>query len=65
VLTIENVLASMIAEEQAKMRREDGDVRTPVAEWIHAGMSIERQQWVFFSSNFHAPILMRHFAELL
>ncbi|KAF7347018.1 CxC2 domain-containing protein [Mycena venus] len=45
VLTIENVLASMVAEEREKMAHEDGhEARTPVAEWIHDGMNIERQQ---------------------
>ncbi|KAJ7733848.1 hypothetical protein DFH07DRAFT_967815 [Mycena maculata] len=45
VLTIENVLASMLAEEEQKSTHEDGHkARTPVAKWIHDGMSIERQQ---------------------
>ncbi|KAJ7718416.1 hypothetical protein DFH07DRAFT_761554 [Mycena maculata] len=45
VLTIENVLASMVAEEREKMTREDGhEARSPVAAWIHEGMSVERQQ---------------------
>ncbi|KAJ7450922.1 hypothetical protein B0H11DRAFT_2246504 [Mycena galericulata] len=45
VLTIDNVLASMLAEEEQKSTREDGhEARTPVAKWIHDGMSIERQQ---------------------
>ncbi|KAJ7266425.1 hypothetical protein B0H12DRAFT_1230205 [Mycena haematopus] len=45
VLTIESVLGSMIAEEREKMRREDGDATlTSVAQWIHDGMAIQRQQ---------------------
>ncbi|KAJ7430067.1 hypothetical protein B0H11DRAFT_998417 [Mycena galericulata] len=45
VLTIENTLAAMVAEEREKMRRESGHgARPPVVEWIHNGMSIERQQ---------------------
>ncbi|KAJ7220754.1 hypothetical protein GGX14DRAFT_354197, partial [Mycena pura] len=47
VLTIDNVLASMIVEEREKMTRQDAhEERTPVAQWIHDGMSIERQQYV-------------------
>ncbi|KAJ7202505.1 hypothetical protein GGX14DRAFT_352357 [Mycena pura] len=45
VLTIENTLASMLAEEREKSTRGDGQqTRTPVAEWIHKGMNIERQK---------------------
>ncbi|KAJ7827409.1 hypothetical protein B0H13DRAFT_2119626 [Mycena leptocephala] len=45
VLTIESVLASLVAEERGKLTPEDGDEpRTPVAQWIHDGMDIERQQ---------------------
>ncbi|KAF7363103.1 CxC2 domain-containing protein [Mycena venus] len=45
VLTIENTLASMVAEEREKLTREDGhEARTPIAQWIHDGMSLERQQ---------------------
>jgi hypothetical protein len=45
VLTIEGVLASLVAEERGKLTPEDGDeLRTPVAQWIHDGMGIERQQ---------------------
>ncbi|KAJ7738670.1 hypothetical protein DFH07DRAFT_778955 [Mycena maculata] len=45
MLTIKNVLASMVAEEREKMTREDGhEARSPVAAWIHEGMSVERQQ---------------------
>ncbi|KAJ6630063.1 hypothetical protein B0H10DRAFT_1939300 [Mycena sp. CBHHK59/15] len=45
VLTIDNVLASLVTEEQEKLTREDGhEARTPVADWIHDGMSIECQQ---------------------
>ncbi|KAJ7046076.1 hypothetical protein C8F04DRAFT_1248344 [Mycena alexandri] len=44
-LTVENVLATMIAAEQERSRRNDGyDAGTPVAQWIHDGMSIERTQ---------------------
>ncbi|KAJ7032235.1 hypothetical protein C8F04DRAFT_959320 [Mycena alexandri] len=46
-LTVENVLATMIAAEQERSRRNDGyDAGTPVAQWIHDGMSIERTQSV-------------------
>ncbi|KAF8146804.1 hypothetical protein K438DRAFT_2091821 [Mycena galopus ATCC 62051] len=45
VLTIENVPGSMIVKEQEKMGREEGYVpRTLVAQWIHDGMAIQRQQ---------------------
>ncbi|KAJ7140660.1 hypothetical protein C8R44DRAFT_866364 [Mycena epipterygia] len=45
VLTIENVLASLIAAEREKITCEVGDEgRTLLAEWIHDGMSIERLQ---------------------
>ncbi|KAJ7506195.1 hypothetical protein B0H11DRAFT_1707377 [Mycena galericulata] len=45
VLTVENTLAAMVAEEREKMRREAGHrARPPLVEWIHDGMSIERQQ---------------------
>ncbi|KAJ7838954.1 hypothetical protein B0H13DRAFT_2102522 [Mycena leptocephala] len=45
VLTIESVLASLVAEERGKLTPEDGDeLRTPVAQWIHDGMDIECQQ---------------------
>ncbi|KAJ7872099.1 hypothetical protein B0H13DRAFT_2553903 [Mycena leptocephala] len=45
VLTIESVLASLVADERGKLTPEDGDEpRTPVAQWIHNGMGIERQQ---------------------
>ncbi|KAF8197337.1 hypothetical protein K438DRAFT_1760115 [Mycena galopus ATCC 62051] len=45
VLTVENVLASMIAEERTKMARPHSDeARTPIARWIHDGITIERQQ---------------------
>ncbi|KAJ7033251.1 hypothetical protein C8F04DRAFT_957865 [Mycena alexandri] len=44
-LTVENVLATMVAAEQEQSRRNDGhDAGTPVAQWIHDGMSIERTQ---------------------
>jgi hypothetical protein len=45
VMTVENTLATMITAEQEKSRRNDGhDVGTPIAQWIHDGMSIERSQ---------------------
>ncbi|KAJ6528322.1 hypothetical protein DFH09DRAFT_1327724 [Mycena vulgaris] len=45
VLTIDNVLASLVAEEREKMTRAVGhEATTPVADWIHEGISIERQQ---------------------
>ncbi|KAJ7742343.1 hypothetical protein DFH07DRAFT_777760 [Mycena maculata] len=45
VLTIKNVLASMLAEEEQKLTHEDGHkARTPGTKWIHNGMNIECQQ---------------------
>jgi hypothetical protein len=45
VLTIESMLASLVAEEREKLTWGDGDeMRTTVAEWIHDGMTIEHQQ---------------------
>ncbi|KAJ7127718.1 hypothetical protein C8R44DRAFT_873525 [Mycena epipterygia] len=45
VLTIESMLASLVAEERQKSTREAGsEVTTSVAQWIHDGMGIERQQ---------------------
>ncbi|KAJ6568128.1 hypothetical protein B0H10DRAFT_1965119 [Mycena sp. CBHHK59/15] len=45
VLTIESVLGSMITKEREKMGREDGyTAQTLVAQWIHDGMAIQRQQ---------------------
>ncbi|KAJ7195168.1 hypothetical protein B0H12DRAFT_1245628 [Mycena haematopus] len=45
LLTIDNVLASMVAEEREKMARQDAhSTKTSVAHWIHDGMGIERQQ---------------------
>ncbi|KAJ6617649.1 hypothetical protein B0H10DRAFT_2218377 [Mycena sp. CBHHK59/15] len=45
VLTIDNVLASLVAEEREKMTRAVGhEATTPVADWIHDGISIEHQQ---------------------
>jgi hypothetical protein len=39
------MLASLVAEEREKLTREDGqEMRSTVAEWIHDGMAIERQQ---------------------
>ncbi|KAJ7857183.1 hypothetical protein B0H13DRAFT_1641118 [Mycena leptocephala] len=44
-LTLESVLATMIAAEQEKQRQNDGhEASTPIAQWIHDGMSIERSQ---------------------
>ncbi|KAJ7860564.1 hypothetical protein B0H14DRAFT_3622269 [Mycena olivaceomarginata] len=45
VMTIENMLATMIATEQEKSRcNDEHEAGTPVAQWIHDGMSIEREQ---------------------
>ncbi|KAJ7889997.1 hypothetical protein B0H13DRAFT_2341237 [Mycena leptocephala] len=45
VLTMESVLATMIAAEQEKQKRNAGhEAGTPIAQWIHDGMSIERSQ---------------------
>ncbi|KAJ6623198.1 hypothetical protein B0H10DRAFT_1944174 [Mycena sp. CBHHK59/15] len=45
VLTIESVLDSMITEEREKTRRENEyRPRTSVAQWIHDGIGIQRQQ---------------------
>ncbi|KAJ7215080.1 hypothetical protein GGX14DRAFT_392335 [Mycena pura] len=45
VMTIEKMLASMIAEERQESRREDGyEARTSAAQWIRDGMFIERDQ---------------------
>ncbi|KAJ6576259.1 hypothetical protein B0H10DRAFT_2236507 [Mycena sp. CBHHK59/15] len=45
IMTIENMLASMIAQEREKLTREDGyEARTSVAQWIRDGMFIERDQ---------------------
>lgn len=51
VLTIENVLASMITEEREKSKRESkaaDEAKTSVAQWIHDGITIERQQYVHY-----------------
>ncbi|KAJ6629995.1 hypothetical protein B0H10DRAFT_2208146 [Mycena sp. CBHHK59/15] len=45
VLTVEGVLASMIAQEQDKSRANDTyDTKSSVAQWIHDGMKIQHQQ---------------------
>ncbi|KAJ7101819.1 hypothetical protein C8R43DRAFT_963921 [Mycena crocata] len=45
VLTIENVLASLISEEHKRLtRKEDETPTTSLARWIHNGMDIERQE---------------------
>lgn len=45
MLTIESMLASLVAEERKRSTREAGsEVTTSVAQWIHDGMGIERQQ---------------------
>ncbi|KAJ7141932.1 hypothetical protein C8R43DRAFT_954584 [Mycena crocata] len=45
VLTIESMLASLVAEEQEKAARAAGaEPTTSVAQWIHEGIRIERQQ---------------------
>jgi hypothetical protein len=42
---MESVLATMIAVEQEKLKQNNGyDAGTPMAQWIHDGMSIERSQ---------------------
>ncbi|KAJ7830551.1 hypothetical protein B0H14DRAFT_3714972 [Mycena olivaceomarginata] len=47
VMTIENMLATMIATEQEKSRcNDEHEAGTPVAQWIHDGMSIEREQYL-------------------
>ncbi|KAJ7767329.1 hypothetical protein B0H16DRAFT_1789544 [Mycena metata] len=44
-LTVDNVLATMVTAEQQQAKDNDGhDAGTPVAQWIHDGMSIERTQ---------------------
>ncbi|KAJ7019681.1 hypothetical protein C8F04DRAFT_1275979 [Mycena alexandri] len=45
VLTIESMLATMIAAEREKSKRDDQhEAATPVAQWIHDGIKIEREQ---------------------
>jgi hypothetical protein len=45
VLTIDNMLASMIADEREKMTHEDEyDPRTSMAQWLHDGIGVEREQ---------------------
>ncbi|KAJ7019172.1 hypothetical protein C8F04DRAFT_1052088 [Mycena alexandri] len=45
VLTIDSMLATMIAAEQEKSNKNDQHkAATPVAQWIHDGMKIEREQ---------------------
>ncbi|KAJ6513992.1 hypothetical protein DFH09DRAFT_941321 [Mycena vulgaris] len=45
VMTIENMLASMMAQEDDKVTCEDGyEARTSIAQWIRDGMFIERDQ---------------------
>ncbi|KAJ7683790.1 hypothetical protein B0H17DRAFT_1204924 [Mycena rosella] len=45
VLTIESMLASMIAEERDKPTRKEGEeARTSAAQWIHDGIQIERHE---------------------
>ncbi|KAJ7932151.1 hypothetical protein B0H13DRAFT_2308001 [Mycena leptocephala] len=45
VLTMESVLATMITAEQEKQKQNAGhEAGTPIAQWIHNGMSIERSQ---------------------
>jgi hypothetical protein len=52
VLTIENVLASLLAEEQEQrqrlLRAAGSEPTTSLAQWVRDGMDIERQQYVFF-----------------
>ncbi|KAJ7021325.1 hypothetical protein C8F04DRAFT_1273828 [Mycena alexandri] len=43
VLTINNMVASMVAEEREKARREERyEARTSVAQWLHDGITIAR-----------------------
>ncbi|KAJ7193576.1 hypothetical protein GGX14DRAFT_405475 [Mycena pura] len=59
VLTIENTLASMLAEEREKATRGDEQqTRTPVAAWIHNGMSIERQKYVFVAMALPKDVIL-------
>ncbi|KAJ6629404.1 hypothetical protein B0H10DRAFT_2388545 [Mycena sp. CBHHK59/15] len=45
VLTIESMLASLIAAERERSKRDGGNEGRPlVAEWLHNGLDIERQQ---------------------
>ncbi|KAJ6616005.1 hypothetical protein B0H10DRAFT_2219885 [Mycena sp. CBHHK59/15] len=45
VLTIESMLASLIAAERERSKRNGGNEGRPlVAEWLHNGLDIERQQ---------------------
>ncbi|KAJ7026460.1 hypothetical protein C8F04DRAFT_1268097 [Mycena alexandri] len=46
-LSVESTLAAMITSEQAKLKR-DGELEmgTSVAQWVHDGMAIERQQFL-------------------
>ncbi|KAJ7666845.1 hypothetical protein DFH06DRAFT_1086018 [Mycena polygramma] len=45
VLTIESTLAAMVAEERARVSREDGaPALTGVSEWIREGIQIDRNQ---------------------
>jgi hypothetical protein len=42
---MESVLATMITAEQEKQKQNAGhEAGTPIAQWIHDGMSIERSQ---------------------
>ncbi|KAJ7121070.1 hypothetical protein C8R44DRAFT_877380 [Mycena epipterygia] len=44
VVSIENMLASMRAEEREKSTRDEYEAKTSVAQWIRDGMFIERDQ---------------------
>ncbi|KAJ7048360.1 hypothetical protein C8F01DRAFT_1095209 [Mycena amicta] len=45
MLTIESTLASMIAAEQERLKPDgEREVTTSLAQWLHDGMAIERQQ---------------------
>jgi hypothetical protein len=60
VLTIENVLASLLAKEKEQRQRKEQEQRqrlprpagseptTSLAQWVRDGMDIECQQYVFF-----------------
>ncbi|KAJ7164225.1 hypothetical protein C8R46DRAFT_1220734 [Mycena filopes] len=45
VLSVETVLASLVMAEQERLKQQEGhDAGTPVAQWVHDGMVIDREQ---------------------
>ncbi|KAJ6615005.1 hypothetical protein B0H10DRAFT_1916233, partial [Mycena sp. CBHHK59/15] len=45
MLSVEMVLATMITAEQERLKSQnEHDPGTPVAQWIHDGMSLDREQ---------------------